>query len=134
MGHYAKVLDGIVTNVIVAKADFFETFVDTSAGDWIKCSYNTRGGVHYEPNSNNPSSDQTKALRKNFAGVDWKYDGVGFYEPQPYPSWTLNSDTYLWDPPYSVPDLTEEQREAGHYYDWDEESHQADGASGWVFK
>ena len=98
MGHYAKVLDGTVVNVIVATADFFDTFVDKSAGDWIKCSYNTRGGVHYEPDSNTPSSDQTKALRKNYAGIGWKYDGVGFYEPQPYPSWKHIFGSRLFQP------------------------------------
>lgn len=126
MGHYAKVLDETVVNVMVAEEDFFATFVDASAGDWIKCSYNTRGGVHYEPNSNTPSSDQTKALRKNFAGVGWKYDGVGFYEPQPYPSWTLNSGTYLWEPPIPIPTVEDQ------VFYWDESAYQADNSTGWV--
>jgi len=47
MSHYAKVVTGIVTQVIVAEADFFDTFVDTSPGEWIQTSYNTRCGVHY---------------------------------------------------------------------------------------
>ena len=136
MGHYAKVVNGIVKNVIVAKADFFETFVDTEAGEWVKTSYNTIGGVHYVPNSSPPvaSEDQSKALRKNYAGVDFTYDGIGFSPPKDpeLNSFVFNSATYLWDPPYSAPDLTEEQREAGHYYVWNEESHQADGSSGWV--
>jgi hypothetical protein len=126
MGHYAKVLDGTVVNVIVATADFFDTFVDKSAGDWIKCSYNTRGGVHYEPDSNTPSSDQTKALRKNYAGIGWKYDGVGFYEPQLYPSWTFNSETYLWEAPIPVPVV-----EDTTFY-WDESAYQSDNSTGWV--
>ena len=69
MAHYAKVLDGKVINVIVAEADFFKTFIDDTPGTWIQTSYNTRGGVHYEPNSHTPSSDQSKALRKNYAGI-----------------------------------------------------------------
>ena len=64
MGHYAKVVNGIVEKVIVARADFFNTFVDDSPGTWIKTSYNTRGGIHYQPNTNTPSEDQTKALRE----------------------------------------------------------------------
>ena len=63
MAHYAKVRQGKVIKVIVAKADFFDNFVDDSPGTWIQTSYNTRGGVHYEPNSNDPSEDQSKALR-----------------------------------------------------------------------
>lgn len=128
MGHYAKVLDGTVTNVIVAKADFFDTFVDTSPGEWIKTSYNTRGGIHYVPNSSPPvaSEDQSKALRKNYAGAGWKYDGVGFYEPQPYPSWTLNSGTYLWEPPIPIPTVEDQ------VFYWDESAYQADNSTGWV--
>ena len=58
MAHYAKVTDDIVTRVIVAEAEFFKTFVDDSPGDWIQTSYNTRGGIHYQPNSDTPSSDK----------------------------------------------------------------------------
>ena len=49
MSHYAKVVDGKVTQVIVAEADFFNHFVDTSPGSWIQTSYNTRGNKHYNP-------------------------------------------------------------------------------------
>ena len=61
MAHYAKVVDGKVTNVIVAEAEYFDTFVDDSPGTWVQTSYNTRGGVHYKPNSDTPSDDQSKA-------------------------------------------------------------------------
>jgi len=113
MAHYAKIVDGIVTNVIVAEAEFFDTFVDTNPGEWVQTSYNTRGGKHYEPNSNTESADQTKALRKNYAGIGYHYDGVGFYAPQPYNSWTKNETTYLWEAPVAYP--TDGQR-----YDWNE--------------
>lgn len=115
MAHYAKVTDGIVTKVIVAEAEFFDTFVDDSAGEWIQTSYNTRGGVHYEPNSNTPSADQSKALRKNFAGIGFIYDATkdAFYEPQPFMSWTLNEDTCLWEAPVAYP-------EDGKMYIWNE--------------
>ena len=49
MSHFAKVLDGKVVQVIVAELEFFDTFVDSSPGQWIQTSYNTRGGVHYGP-------------------------------------------------------------------------------------
>ena len=55
MGHYAKVKQGKVIKVIVAEASFFNNFVDDSPGTWLQTSYNTRGGVHYQPNSNTPS-------------------------------------------------------------------------------
>ena len=127
MAHYAKVLDGKVINVIVAEADFFNTFIDDTAGTWIQTSYNTRGGVHYEPNSHTPSSDQSKALRKNYAGIGFTYDKVkdAFYEPQPYASWTLNSTTYYWEPPVTYPS-------DGKIYDWDESLYQSDNTKGWV--
>lgn len=117
MGHYAKVKDGKVTKVIVAKADFFDNFVDDTPGDWIKTSFNTRGGVHYDPETGSPSADQSKSLRKNYAGTGYIYDSENdaFYEPQPFESWTLNTSTFLWEAP--VPYPTD-----GGRYRWDENS------------
>ena len=108
MAHFAKVVDGIVTQVIVAEADFFDTFVDTEAGEWIQTSYNTRGGVHI--NGETP-------LRKNYAGVGYTYDRErdAFYEPQPYASWTLNGTTCQWEPPVAMPN-------DGNLYLWNEET------------
>ena len=116
MGHFAKVSNGIVTRVIVAEADFFNNFVDDSPGQWIQTSYNTRGGVHYKPNTNEPSEDQSKALRKNYAGIGYTYDSTrdAFIPPQPFNSWTLNEDTCLWDSPVAYP-------EDGKFYKWNEE-------------
>ena len=127
MAHYAKVLEGIVETVIVAESEFFNNFVDDSPGKWIQTSYNTRGGVHYEPNSNTPSSDQSKALRKNYAAVGYTYDKTrdAFIPPQQFPSWTLNETTCLWDPPMSQPS-------DGKAYLWDESLYQSDNTKGWV--
>ena len=71
-----------------------------------KTSFNTKGGVHYEANTTTPSGDQSKALRKNFAGSGWIYDKDrdAFHEPQPFASWTLNESTCMWDPPVAYPD------------------------------
>lgn len=117
MAHYAKVEDGVVTQLIVAEPEFFETFVDTSPGQWVQTSYNTRAGVHYEPDSDTPSADQSKALRKNFAGIGYIYDAAldAFYTPQPFASWTLNQSTCLWEAPVAHPD-------DGNIYQWDEPS------------
>ena len=127
MAHYAKVLEGIVETVIVAEPEFFNNFVDDSPGKWIQTSYNTRGGVHYEPNSNTPSSDQSKALRKNYAAVGYTYDKKrdAFIPPQQFPSWTLNNTTCLWDPPMPQPS-------DGKAYLWDESLYQSDNTKGWV--
>ena len=127
MAHYAKVLEGIVETVIVAESEFFNNFVDDSPGKWIQTSYNTRGGVHYEPNSNTPSSDQSKALRKNYAAVGYTYDKTrdAFIPPQQFPSWTLNETTCLWDPPMPQPS-------DGKAYLWDESLYQSDNTKGWV--
>ena len=86
MAHFAKVRDGLVVDVIVAEPEFFDTFVDDSAGQWIQTSYNTRGGVHYDQDGNE-SADQSKSLRKNYAGVGFSYDHAldAFIPPKPYP-------------------------------------------------
>ena len=108
MAHYAKVSEGLVTQVIVAEAEFFDTFVDSSPGEWIQTSYNTSGGVH---------SDGGAPLRKNFAGIGFTYDATrdAFIPPQPYASWTLNEDTCQWESP--VPYPTDDKR-----YNWNEDT------------
>jgi len=105
MSHYAKVLNGKVVNVIVAEPDFFTTFVDTSPGQWIQTSYNTYANKH----------PLNKPLRGNYAGVGYTYDSINdvFYAPQPYPSWTLNNKTWLWEAPIAYPT-------DGKQYSWDE--------------
>jgi hypothetical protein len=105
MSHFAKVCDGIVTQVIVAEPEFFTTFVDSSPGEWIQTSYNTRGGQHSEG----------RPLRKNFAGIGYTYDKDrdAFIPPKPFSSWTLNEDTCLWDAPVAYPT-------DGKIYTWDE--------------
>lgn len=105
MSHYAKVNNGIVEKVIVAEADFFNTFVDSSPGQWIQTSYNTHGNQH--PNGT--------PLRGNYAGVGYTYDSANdvFYASQPYPSWTLNQSSWLWEAPVPMP-------QDSNVYVWDE--------------
>ena len=108
MAHYAKVNNGIVETVIVAEAEFFDTFVDSSPGQWVQTSYNTRGGVHL--NGETP-------LRKNYAGIGYTYnlEKDVFYAPQPYPSWILNEDTCIWEAPEPCPNDEKD-------YTWNEET------------
>ena len=103
MAHFAKALNGIVVEVIVAEQDFFDNFVDSTPGEWIQTSYNTRGNVHYDPTTNKP--DDGISLRGNYAGIGFIYDREHdvFYPPQPFPSWTLNQSTWLWDSPIPYP-------------------------------
>lgn len=96
MSHFAKVLNGIVVQVIVAEPEFFNTFIDSSPGEWIQTSYNTYGGQHTQGGT---------PLRKNFAGIGFTYDREkdAFIPPKPFDSWTLNDETCLWDAPVSYP-------------------------------
>jgi len=98
MGHFAKVVDGKVTQVIVAEPDFFDTFVDSSPGTWLQTSYNTRGGVHYGQDG---KPDGGEALRGNYAGIGFTYDQVNdvFIAPKPADNATLNETTWLWEVP-----------------------------------
>jgi hypothetical protein len=108
MAHFAKVVNGLVTQVIVAEPEFFETFVDTSPGEWYQTSYNTYGGVHLTGGT---------PLRKNYAGIGYTYNSVldAFIPPKPHASWTLNETKCLWEPPTPYPT-------DGKSYRWDEES------------
>ena len=112
MSHFAEVKNGIVTQVIVADSDFFKTFVDSSAGEWIQTSYNTRCGIHYGEDGN---PDGGVALRGNYAGIGYIHDREHdvFYPPQPYPSWTIEAPTWIWTPPIPFPI-------DGNKYNWDE--------------
>jgi hypothetical protein len=100
MAHFARVVDGTVTEVIVAEKEF----ADTLPGQWIQTSYNTLGNKHPE----------NRPLRGNYAGIGYTYDAVNdvFYAPAPYPSWVLNT-SWLWEAP--VPKPTD-----GKKYGWDE--------------
>lgn len=113
MAHFAKVLNGVVQKVIVADPEFFETFVDDSPGEWIQASYNAHGGLHYNPETNEP--DGGEALRKNYPSPGFLYDRDrdAFMPPKPYPSWVLNEFSCLWDAPIPYPD-------DGKTYIWDE--------------
>jgi len=92
MAHFAEVdADNTVLRVIVA--DTKEWCEQNLGGTWVQTSYNTHGGEHPEG----------RPLHKNYAGIGFKWDGVGFYAPQPFPSWTKNEDTYLWEAPVPMP-------------------------------
>lgn len=79
-----------------------------------RTSYNTRGGIHYT--NGIPSIDQSKAFRKNYAGIGYYYDEIrdAFIPPKPYPSWILNEDTCLYESPIPYPN-------DGNNYIWNEE-------------
>jgi hypothetical protein len=105
MAHFAKVSNGVVERVIVA--DNKEWCETNLGGTWVQTSYNTLGGV------NNRLGGE--ALNKNYAGIGYTWDGVGFAAPQPHLSWILNSDTYLWESPIPYPT-------DGNHYVWNEEN------------
>ena len=120
MAHYAKVENNLVTNVIVAEQEF----IDTQDGTWVQTSYNTRGNVHY---GQDKEEDDGVALRGNYAGIGDTYDSTNdvFYEPKPYASWTLGTNSWLWNAPINHPD-------DGNYYIWDEDLYQSDNTKGWT--
>jgi len=105
MSHFAKVINGIVTEVLVIEQDVIDTGAFGDPALWVQTSYNTHGGQHPEG----------RPLRKNYAGVGFTYDAErdAFYAPQPFASWTLNEDTCLWTAPVAYPD-------DGNVYAWDE--------------
>jgi len=79
--NYAQILDGLVVNVIVADADFVTT-----------------------------QTDKTYVEYTGSVGIGFSYDGTNFIAPQPYPSWTLDSN-HIWQAPTAKPDGN---------FDWDE--------------
>jgi hypothetical protein len=106
MSHFAKVENGIVTQVIVAEQQFINTGLVGDPKSWIQTSYNTHGGKHPEG----------RPLRKNYAGIGYSYDAVrdAFIPPKPFNSWVLDEETCLWQAPTPMP-------EDGKIYTWNEE-------------
>lgn len=121
MSHFAKLDDSnFVVFVTVGRQedDGKEDELTARTGDVYKqTSYNTRGGIHYDPETGEPSADQSKAFRKNFAGIGYSYDSEldAFIPPKPYNSWALNEETCLWEAPIPYP-------LDGDAYFWDEQT------------
>ena len=94
---FAKVKKGLVINVMVADQDFIDNFIDTTAGQWIE-------------------TKEDGSIRKNYAGIGFSYDSTrdAFIPPQPYPSWTLDEDTCLWECPVAYPN-------DDNMYQWNED-------------
>jgi hypothetical protein len=105
MSHFAKIENGIVTQVIVAEQDVIDSGLFGTG--WVQTSYNTYGGQHPEG----------RPLRKNYAGIGYTYDTGrdAFISPKPYSSWTLDEQTCLWSAPISKP-------ADGKQYTWNENS------------
>lgn len=121
MAHFAK-LDQNNIVVFVTKGrdedEHAEQQLLERTGDVYKrTSYNTKGGVHYDPATGKPSADQSKAFRKNYAGIGYSYDSErdAFIPPKPFDSWVLNEDSCLWEAPVPYPD-------DGEMYRWDEDT------------
>jgi hypothetical protein len=118
MAHYAFLdANNIVVSVIVGKNEG-EDGIDWEEFYGAKrTSYNTSGGIHYDSNTRQPSTDQSKAFRKNYAGIGHSYDQLrdAFIPPKPFDSWTLNEDTCIWEAPVPYPN-------DGNIYYWDEEN------------
>lgn len=120
MAHYAFLDENnVVTEIITGKNESnfdWEVQYGIFRGQACKrTSYNTRGGIYYNPNTNEPNSDQSKAFRKNYAGIGYTYNPQldAFIAPKPFESWLLNEISCLWEAPILCP-------ENGDEYQWNE--------------
>jgi hypothetical protein len=119
MSHFAKLDENnLVVFVTVGRQedDGKENELSQRTGEVYKqTSYNTFGGVHYDPETGEPSDDQSKAIRKNYAGIGFKYDSQldAFIPPKPFDSWLLNEETCQWHSPIPYPS-------DGFTYAWNE--------------
>lgn len=132
MSHFAKVMNtGRVERVIVAEQDFIDTLPDKES--WIQTSYNSFGGVHFDPETGEPSGKPH--FRWNYAEVDGFYDKQkdAFIprKPPAIKSWVLN-EKMRWSPPIPMPELTEEEVNQGFRYLWHDNKYKLDNTQGWV--
>jgi hypothetical protein len=117
MAHFAKVENGIVTEVIVAEQEFIDSGRVGDPSLWYKTSYNTRRGVYYTPNTSDPDPDQSKAFRKIYAAIGFTYDSErdAFIQPKDHNGWVLDEDSCTWKAPKPIPDPEK-------LYYWDDEA------------
>ena len=127
MSHWAELDENnIVLRVVVgdnndpAGDEGYQWLIDNLGGTWVKTSYNSYAGKRRNPETQELTNEQ--GFRKNYATVGFTYDGIkdAFIPPQPYPSWTLNEETCLWDSP--IP------------YDFDDEHEWNEEQQTWVLK
>ena len=134
MAHYVFLDENFVVIDGIAGIDETELIEEQTPEAWYgqfrgqtckRTSYNTRGGIHYDPETNEPSADQSKAFRKNYAGIGYTYDESrdAFIPPKRYASWSLNEESCLWEPPVAYPT-------DGQIYTWNEESQAWDSVDG----
>lgn len=149
MAHFAKLgIDNVVLTILsmdtidtmsrdgIEKEEIGITHLIKHHGheNWKQCSYNTRGGVHYDNKTREPSGKP--GFRANYPAIGWyynsEYDIFHPAKPEGCNSWTLNTTTGYWDPPIIRPHLTDEQVLQNYCYRWDEELYQSDNTKGWV--
>ena len=121
MAHFAKVVNGIVEEVLVVEQDFINTGALGDPSMWVQTSYNTRNNVHY---GSDGTPDGGVALRGNYAGIGYTYDVVNdvFYSPPTFPSWVLNTTRWDWDPPIAPPPDNDQGPYKPAKYEWHEDT------------
>ena len=110
MAHFAKVENGVVTQVIVIDQETLNLGHWGDPSLWVQTSYNTQANKHTQGGT---------PVRGNYAGIGYTYDKVNdvFYPAQPFESWTISESTdWVWTPPTPMP------VEEGKMYSWNEET------------
>jgi len=133
MAHFARLnSDNIVEQVIVVANK--DTSDDNGVEDEIYgiafCKRLFGTDTNWKQTSYNGN------FRVRYAGRGYSYDPTldAFIPPKPFESWVIDSDTINWKAPLEEPTLTQEQIDAGSYYRWDEDAHQADNTTGWILE
>lgn len=110
MAHWVRIDENnfVVESIVTSnesKDEGFSWLSENLPGTWLKTSYNTLGGIHYDPETRQPSDDQSKAFRGNYASIGFVYDPEldVFYAEKPFESWVLNTTTFQWEAPEEMP-------------------------------
>lgn len=134
MAHYAFLdVNNIVTEVITGKDENDTDTLPNSFNSWEEFYSSLRGNATCKRTSYNTVGNQHlldgTPYRANYAGIGFTYDETNdvFYPPQPYSSWTLDSN-WIWQAPLPYPVVDNEEQS----YVWDEDLYQSDNTLGWV--
>lgn len=112
MAHFAELDENntVLRVIVVNNSDCLDQNGNESEEVGVQFCYRLLGGTWKQTSYNGN-------FRKRYAGIGYVYnsDVDAFVTPQPYPSWTLDSNGD-WQPPVPMPIVD------GKFYSWNEDT------------
>ena len=116
----------VVQRVVVVANDVVPSDMHVDGETW--CINFFKGGIWKQTSYNHN-------FRKQYAGIGYRYDASKnkFITPQPYASWSLDSNDD-WQAPITYPSVTDDGQDPVVWFyriSWNDTKYQADNTKGW---